>query len=533
MRGPANARRDLAGILFPRLPTDPASRVAVVILFLLGSMAAFTWLLSPLDFPVLLAAAGIATGAHVVAAIRGQRRTVRVGVAVARAVVALVWGVWGVTAVVFGAALGWAVPGWALAVVAVLAVIAVVDRVRGGSVRLPLALPVGLWIAMCILGWGREDGRIHCDDFRRIQADGRVDIVLPVHSQLPQCEPGRAYRLDRYMRRVWESPNGERLVFTTQPGIFRTGENALAALPAELAGSICEYRPKGAGVTCIGSGKSEGIVESADRDRLYVATWASPGMRKSGTVYALPRNGPLVPIAETLLDRPAVHMYLDSGTDRLNVLFDNCSGVLPLRASDLSGAGALLDYPFGAGDVFYDEARGEGLICFAPFALRPFDGEAAALVAFTGRPFTPRALAPSGEYPWMWLAQVWGCALDLETRDAWAVIADLGLLLRIDYDTGRIERIFFVGPGRRALVIDRARNRLYVAGFLDGNILALDMTTGATLDRWFAGRFVRGLTLSRDGNALWVGSNAGILRIQLDRPPDSGAGAPAVTSGPG
>jgi hypothetical protein len=335
------------------------------------------------------------------------------------------------------------------------------------------------------------------------------------------------------MRRVWESPDGDRLVFTTQPGIFRTGENALDSLPAELAGSVCEYRPQGTGVTCIGSGKSEGIVESVADDRLYVATWANPGMRKGGAIYVLPRRGPLVPITERRLERPAVHMYLDGPTDTLGVLFDNCSGVMPLRASDLSPAGALLDYPFGAGDVFYDDVRGEGLICFAPFLLRPFEGETSALVAFTGRPFTPRGLARSGEYPWILMAQVWGCALDLEARDAWAVIAGLGLLLRIDYDTGRIERSYFVGPGRRAVVVDNARNRVYVVGFLTGDILALDIETGDTVDRWFAGRFVRGLTLSRDGNALWVGSNAGILRIPLAPAVPARTGPSGVTSGPG
>jgi len=271
-------------------------------------------------------------------------------------------------------------------------------------------------------------------------------------------------------------------------------------------------------VQCVGRGKSEGIVESAADDRLYVATWGGGAAgSEGGAVYAFAREGSLKePLAEIDLDLPSVHMFLDPLTDTLGVLFDRGVGMLPLRASDLSRNAPLVELPLCAADVYYDAERGEGLICYSPSLALSLRGEAAAVVAFTGRPFAARGLATSRDYPWMWLSAVWGCGFDPVARKAWAAIADLGLLLRLDYDTGRIEQARFLGFGMHAMVVDGARNRLYVARFLSGEVLALDRDTGTEVGRWFGGRFVRGLRLSRDGRSLWVGSNVGVLRIALD-----------------
>ena len=173
-------------------------------------------------------------------------------------------------------------------------------------------------------------------------------------------------------------------------------------------------------------------------------------------------------------------------------------------------AAALLGY------VAWDKRRFEA----ARLDPRDYPG-AAALVAFRGHPFQVRGLAPSSEYPWAWLSIVWGCEFDPVARRAWAAVADLGLLLTLDYDSGAVLDRRFIGMGMRSMALDAARHRLYVANFLRGDVVSYDLGTGAEAGRWFAGRFVRGLRLSRDGRSLWVGSNLGVLSISLEAVPPS------------
>ncbi len=525
-RGSANC----ASRLFPALPEGRYGRIVTLVLIFAGSLGAFSWLQSPLGALVALGAAAAATLLSVVSSLRPKRPGLLLLVRVFQVLMGFVWVGWLVTAAMFGKSLAWAVPLWLMAIVCLLAVAGLAGRFGRPRVRVPATLAIGLWIAACVVGWGFEDGRTRCDDFLRVQNDPEVDVVLPAHSALLACEPGRTHRLGRYMRRVWEDPVGDRLVFTTQPGILNDVPFD-PELPTELAGSICEYRTDVSALHCLGEGKSEGIAASSSGDRLFMVTWGGGGPGKRGAVYAFPTQGPFEPLAVAALDRPSVHLFHDGPTDTLGVLFDDASGMLPLRASDLTAAGELVPVPFGAGDVFYDEASGDGLICFSPSILLPWQGQAGALIAFGGRPFSPRLLVTSADHPWIWFSMVWGCQFDARAREAWAVIASLGLLLRIDYDSGHIEDTFWVGPGMRAMVLDRLRNRVYLADFLSGGVVALEAGTGARVKEWFAGRFVRGLQLSRDGRSLWVGSNLGILRIPLGNPPPLDAGD--VTSSAG
>jgi DNA-binding beta-propeller fold protein YncE len=110
---------------------------------------------------------------------------------------------------------------------------------------------------------------------------------------------------------------------------------------------------------------------------------------------------------------------------------------------------------------------------------------------------------------------VWGCAYDPDARRAHAAVANLGLLLTIDYDRGTLLSADFVEVGLRPMTVDAVRRRLYVANFIRGDLHALDLDTGEQVRTWFVGRFVRGVRLSRDGRALWVTSNLGVVRVWL------------------
>jgi hypothetical protein len=316
---------------------------------------------------------------------------------------------------------------------------------------------------------------------------------------------------------VWDDPSGERIVFTTQEGISGPLPDD-PSLPEELSGSICEVPADGSRrPRCLGRGKAEGMAESERLDRLFVAAWGRIAPGKRGAVYAIPRTGPLELLAEARLDDPSFQIFYEPGQDFVGVFFDNSTVMLPLKATTLAPLSEPLRAPFGPGDVFYDGRRHEGTLCFsASFYHTVDDGQGAAIIAFQGHPFTTRPLAPSSEYPWTWFSLVWGCQFDPDSRRAWASVANLGLFLIIDYDSGLILNYRFVGMGLRAMALDTGRRRIYVANFLRGDVLALDMDTGAEVARWFAGRFLRGLRLSRDHQSLLVGSNLGVLRIPLE-----------------
>jgi hypothetical protein len=382
--------------------------------------------------------------------------------------------------------------------------------------RIPVAFPLGLWIFACIFAWGREDGRIRCDDYLRLKREPAVHVIASTHSALERCSPGESIWVNRYPRRVWDHPDGRRILFTTQPGIFgRLPDDR--HLPEELSGSVCEVSPDGSSrPKCIGRGKAEGMAAADRHGKLFVAAWGDMTPGKRGAVYAIPGSGPIKLLGEAILDGFPTHLFYEPEDDYMGVFLDDATVMLPLRAADLSQAFKPIPAPIGPGDVFYNPSRREGLLCHAPGIIRPLNGGAAVVVAFRTGPFSLRPLAPSSEYPWAWLSLVWGCSFDPAARKAWAAVTNLGLLLTIDYDTGKITGSRFAGFGLRSMVSDTARRRLYVADFLRGDVLALDMDTGIEKQRWFAGRFVRGLRLASDGKSLLVGSNLGVLRIPLN-----------------
>jgi DNA-binding beta-propeller fold protein YncE len=95
-------------------------------------------------------------------------------------------------------------------------------------------------------------------------------------------------------------------------------------------------------------------------------------------------------------------------------------------------------------------------------------------------------------------------------------VATLGELVTIDRRSGDVVDRAFVGFGVRPLTYDPRRNVVYVGNFLRGDVVAFDVRTGTVTRRWFGGRYLRDLELTRDGTGLLVTSNLGVVRIDLD-----------------
>lgn len=412
------------------------------------------------------------------------------------------------------AVLLWTLSGWFVLLTACLLGLAIAGALFDWrQPRVALCLPLGVWIAGLLAGWLHEDGRIDCDDYLRVAADDAVEIAVPSHSELVSCRPGEAFGVGRYPRRTWESPDGRSVVFTTQPGVgFLADERTL---PDELTGSVCaapldgSERPE-----CVGEGTAQGIAESAKDDRLFVAAWGRFDDGARGILYAVSRDRPLKRLAEARVAVQSGEVFLDERHDLLAVFSDEGEVILQFRASTLDRA-APVPAPVLPGDVRYDRERSEGVLCSATGPLKTIDGAAYASVALRPAPLALRPLAPSTSHPSSWLALTWGCDWDPASRKVYVAVANFGLLLTLDYDSGLVLDRTWVGFGARAVELDRARGRLYVANFLGGDVTEWELAGMSRLRTWFVGRFVRGLTLARAGTSLFATSNLGVVRIRL------------------
>ena len=476
-----------------------------LVLFAIGAGLACMFLLSSSVAVFTALVAGLCALAAV-CILPHRRTTARMA---ARAFLAAAHVGWIAQAAALAVMLSWTVSPWMWAADGVLGALAVATAfVRRPLLRLPTAVPIGLAIAALLAGWEREDGAIRCDDYLLVHASPAA-VVVPTTPDLERCQPGQHMRIGRYPRRFWEYPGGDRYLVPTQRG---RSPAAVDGSGAEwFGGAVCEVRAgSDAQPSCFGDAKGQGIVESAMRDRLYVTTFAAG----NGWVYAVPREGPLRPIAETHVPAATATLYVDDAADTIGLFADDGEHVSRLRASDLAPLDSAPG-PFAADEVHYDQRLHEGIICFAAGPVRTLDGEAFSAVAFKGAPFVARPLAPSSRHPSSWAAMTWGCDWDPVGRRAYVAIADLGVLEVIQYDSGDVLDRSFVGFGIRTVAFDRARRRVYAGVFLSGEVLAIDADTGRITDRWFAGRFIRYVALSRDGAALLVASNLGIVRIPL------------------
>lgn len=500
----------LLRLLAPARTAGWIASAATVAVFALGAALACVWVQSvtpPANFAVLVAGlAGLA-----VLAVCGRSRIAR-AIGVAPLVVVHLF--WIYIAVSLGTVLAWTTPPavrWVAALLAVIAVLgAVLPRAR---FRLPTALPLGLWIAACLIGWQREDGVVRCDDYLAVRASG-ASVLVPTTDEIEGCRPGESLRIGHYPRRIWEAPEGGRLVMTTQRGIGQFDPPG-RQVPDRFPGIVCDVPISGA-PTCFGDGKAQGLVESPERDRLFVAAWQqkfADGSR--GVLYVLPRTSPLRPLAEVRVPESVCEPYYDPRADIVGLLSDEGEVMRPVRLSD----GAVLDAvpaPIIPNDLRYDASLGEGVVCFAAGPLRQLDGAPFLSVAFRGYPFVARPLGSGRHNPTAWLSMVWGCDWDPAARRVYIADASLGLLQIVDYDSGAVVRRIPIEFGIRYVKLDDERRLLYLANFLRGDVVALDIDSGAEVGRWFVGRFVRHVELSRDRRSLFATSTVGVVQIPLD-----------------
>ncbi len=487
--------------------------VAESALFFAGAALGFIFLGSTFGWPALAIAAALATGLHFAAGKRWAGRAWLVRPIAATALLSL-YGVWAYLAIVFGWLLAWTISSAFAVAILSMAVVALFTLGRPiAGVRVPLVLPLGAWIAVCLLGWVREDGVIRCGDYLRFRSDPSVTLPIPTTQALASCAAGETLRVDRYARRVWEAPDGRRYLVVTQRGIdpsFGT------PVPDPIERSICEFGPDGSRRGCVGEYKTQVIFDSVSLDRVFVGGWEG----HKGVLYALPRSGPLRIIKEVRTDAGTGEGYYDPDADEIALLADECPGLIRFRASDLSPL-PTVPAPFCPGEAHYDATRHEGIFCFAPVGpLGPLilgTGDYLS-AAFHGSPFSYRLLGASN--PLRYGAMVWGCDFDPVRRVAWIAIANLGVIAVTDYDTGAVLDTWWAEPGLRSAAFDARRRRLYFSNFLRGDVIAYDVDSGRAVRRWFVGRFARYVALTRDGTALLATSNLGVVRIALP-PPES------------
>jgi len=515
------------------LPSGPprtglGGRVFTLALFLVGALGALFFIVSVTGPGQWIALSLVLTGLHALGrgrvnprrSVEGRRRTSDRSLALAaRVIVGLfVAGAVYETAA-WAALLAWTVPVPVKALVGLLALASLATLARPWrGVQVPLVLPLGLLSTACLLGWAREEWRVECDDVLRATSQPSVRVLVASVDGLSACAPGTFLPLGRYPRKVWESPDGARLVFTTQRAIHE--ELQPAGTPERITGLLCsaEARPGAPAPTCLlATGKAHNLLEDPAGDRLFVGIMSGLSGRTGGVV-AVTRSEPLRELGRIELPQ-AASMFHDPALDLLGNFGDDGRLLERVRASDLTRFPRDPEVPasFTGPDVVrFDPVTHRGLACVADGPLRTLDGDAFLAVAFDADPFRPRPLAPSSRYPSSWLALSWGCDWDpSHTRD-YVNVPTLGQLVTIEHETGRVLDRAFVGFGMRPLLFDPARRRLYLGDFLRGDVLAVEPDTGRIRSTWFAGRYVRDLVLTRDGRALLVTSNLGIVRIELD-----------------
>lgn len=490
-----------------------AARPVGIALYFVGATLGFVFLSSAFSAALVAFAATTCTAAYAARErARAPARSARVVGVVAWVIVALAYALWGYLAIAWGSVLLWSVRWWGWAVIALSLVGAGVTARRAwDGPRVPLALPLGAFVALLLWGWRTEEILVRCDDYLALAERAGTSLRSPTSVRLARCTPGEEVPIGRFPRVIWESPDAARLVITTQAaGAGRTMDGD------RFHGAICEVRSESE-PACIGGGRAQGLAESFDLARIFIASWGDrtePGVR--GVVHAIPLDGPLESVASVTSARSTCELFYDQDADRVYGFSDEGFEVLPFEGSTLAPRPIIDGTFWPPGAIRYDATRGEGVLCTAGTALLRIDGSPYVAIAVRGSPFSMRPLG--GDGPLALGALTWGCDWDPETREVWVAVPNLGLLATIDYDTGAVLATHAVGFGLRSVTLDRSRRRLYVTDFLGGYVLAFDADTADEVDRWFVGRFPRTTTLSRSGASLYVGTNLGVVEIDLGTP---------------
>lgn len=470
-------------------------------MFALGAWLAMTFLYSSEDGRVVAAVALACTLTWIGSALR--MATTQLPRWVGRACTLAVVGChifWAYLAVAFGLLLGWTISGQVvlLVILASAAAVGTLHR-RRDQLHVPLVLPLGIWIAASLSGWQREENLLRCDDYLALRPP--VQLVVPSDPRHATCRPEEVRPSGRFPRTIWEAPDGKRLVFTTSG----------RAEPGGLDGGVCEA-VLGSGVAprCVGSvhNKSQGLTEWRERDRLLAFQWGitTPWGTQGAVVYEFPLAGPLSILSEHWFDESVAEGFYEPRNSTLYMFSDAMNGIHRVSLPDFKPQPKIPIEGLTPGELRYDVGLGEGVLCASKIG-----------VAVRGEPFSVRQFAEDGGSPIDAVGVSWGCDWDPKTRKVYSTIPNLGLLERIDYDSGQVEKRWFVGPGMRSVAYDPVRQRIYFTDFLRGYVLAFDEQSERIVDRWFVGRFSRWVRLTRDGHALLATGNLGIVSIPLDK----------------
>lgn len=491
----------------PRTSRAPrfTSNALSTCLFAIGAAGAWSFIRSP--FPntwlPLLAVAAASTAMWLGAGLTGRRdaslrwlgRLCQVGVVA-------MYALWLYLGIVFGFLLGWTVPlTFRLLIITVAAVTLWTWLRPVGRLRVPIVLPLGVWIAVVLSGWVREEWLLRCDDALSLAAP--VQLLVAGNARIKDCRPGEVIAVGRYPRTTWEDHERGRLVFTTQG----------APTPDGLPGSFCEVSSAGGGdIHCVGpaEGKSQGIAKLPNEPTILAMQYGvrTPGGKLGAVTFEIDISGPLKIVREHWFDELTGEGFYEPSNATLYMFSDELNGVHRVQLPSFERKPTIPIEWFTPGELRYDEARGEGIACARNLG-----------VAIRGNPFTARDLTAGSHDIITRLSMTWGCDWDEAKRQVYTAIPNLGLLTKIDYDTGEVKKRWFVGPGLRSVAYDPARQMVYLSDFLRGYVVAFDERAERVTARWFIGRFARWVRLTHDGRALLATSNLGIVRIPLDEPP--------------
>jgi hypothetical protein len=372
-------------------------------------------------------------------------------------------------------------------------------------VRVSVSLAGGLLIVGALLGWQTEERQIRCDDLEAVEAEEGVAIAIPSLTRDTPCSAGAVIPVGRFPRKMWEYPGGERFFLTTQP-VSREQPHDVFSGAACIASRDTEAVP--GAVPCVLSGVGYGFALAPDRRRIYLSNHD-----EHAEIVALEQDSLEIEARAEVFK--AAHAIYDPEAAEVTVFTDQRGAFV----HDAETLARKAEFPATVQPdrLYYDHERDEGLLCFASGPAKGANeqgvrGPSFMALGFETSPFRERALG-SGLLARMSFS--WGCGWNPRTRQVYAGVTTLGLLFELDYDTGDVEGATWIGPGTRPIQVDVERGLLYVGYFFDGRVHALRLEDGRVVQRWFAGRFVRDIQISRDRQRLWVTSNLGLVEISL------------------
>jgi hypothetical protein len=258
---------------------------------------------------------------------------------------------------------------------------------------------------------------------------------------------------------------------------------------------------------CLGGseGKSHGLFDAAAWHKVFFAAWSLPpdsGGRRSA-IFVLPAEGPMAIEEEHRFEGAVADLIFDPKSNMLHAFGDTNDRIVSVKLPEFRRHTDTIA-PMFPGQVHYDAERDEGVVCSWMTGAK-----------IRADPLTFRFFCEMTPSLWSCLALSWGCDWDPVQRRVYSAVPNLGLLYTVNYDNGNVLRKKWVGFGMRSVTLDPQRQTLYLTDFLGGDIVAIDVRSGEEQRRWFVGRFPRDAYLSRDGSSLFVGTNLGVMRIDL------------------